>query len=137
MRKILIAITFGLGIGLANAIVSSPTFAHHSTLMFDRSKSETIVGTITEFQWTNPHVIIWLNRDAEDDAEPVRWAIETSSPGNLRRVGWSKSSLTPGDRVSIDLNPLRSGQPAGRLLKATLLDTGEELSFGYLPEQLE
>jgi hypothetical protein len=134
MRKLL---NVGAVLCAILTIGSEAVFAHHSTMMFDRTKIQSIVGTVAELQWTNPHVIIWMIQDAQDGAEPVQWAIEMSSPGNLRRSGWTKTSLVAGDRVSIDVNPLNTGQPGGRLRKATILDTGEELRYGYLPEQLE
>ena len=114
--------------------VAAPAFAHHATAMFDGSKTATIKGTIDQFQWTNPHVIIWVAVDAEGADQPQLWAVELSAPGALTRQGWTKRSVKPGDKVSVDLSPLRNGKPGGLFKKITLLDTGQVLTFSLLDQ---
>ncbi|HEX5658195.1 MAG TPA: DUF6152 family protein [Polyangiales bacterium] len=54
------------------------------------------------------------------------WTSELpTSPGNLARTGWSKHTLKAGDKIDVEVNPLRDGQHSGSFKKATLLDTGE------------
>ena len=109
-----------------------PAAAHHSFAMFEPTKTLTLKGTIKNFQWTNPHVIIWVLVQPEDGSAAQEWSLETTSPGVLTRAGWTRTSLKPGDKVSVVFSPLRDGSRGGALNSATLLDTGQKLvpSFG-------
>jgi hypothetical protein len=79
----------------------------------------TLKGSITEFQFANPHVQIYF--DVKDDKGAlVHWACETLSPGKLARNGWSREILKPGDMITITLYPSRSGAPVGNLVKLVL-----------------
>jgi len=91
--------------------------AHHSVAMFDSSKTITVHGVVKEFQWTNPHVVLWVNSDEKTAGGRRTWAIEMTSPGVLTRNGWTKRAFMPGDRVDIDVGPLRDGQPGGLFKK--------------------
>jgi hypothetical protein len=92
----------------------------------------TFNGTVKTFQWTNPHVILWVMVQPEGGAAAQEWSLETTSPGVLTRNGWTRQSLKSGDRVSVTLSPLRDGSHGGSLNSVTLLDTGQKLvpSFG-------
>ncbi|NML92230.1 DUF6152 family protein [Novosphingobium olei] len=108
-------------IGLAGAAQ-----AHHSFAMFDPAKVVTLQGRVKEYRWVNPHVALLLDVAAPGNGGGV-WAVELTSPGNLTRLGWSRKSLKPGDRVAVEINPLRDGQHGGGFRKLTLLDTGQVL----------
>jgi hypothetical protein len=110
-------------------VLAPPVFAHHSMAMFDRSKTVTIKGTIDQFQWTNPHVVIWVAGTITEGGKSQVWAVELSSPGNLTRSGWTKRSVKPGDKVAVDVAPLRDGQPGGGFRKLTFVDTGQVLTY--------
>ncbi len=107
-------------------VFAIPVNAHHSTTMFDHSKSLKITGTVKEVHWTNPHVAIFIEGTlAEGQAQTV-WLMEMTSPGNLVRAGgWSRSAVKPGDKVTVDFSPLRDGNKGGALKKITLADTGK------------
>jgi hypothetical protein len=91
--------------------------------MYDSTKLIKLEGTVKEFQWSNPHVMMWLTKSADPAGEV--WTIELpTSPGNLARMSWTKRSLKPGDHVIVELNPLRDGQHGGSFKKVTLVDTG-------------
>jgi len=105
--------------------VSWPAFGHHSFAMFDFTKLVTITGTVKEFQWTNPHVVLWVNVEGKDPKNPDVWTLEMTSPGNLTRTGWNRKALNPGDAVVVELNPLRNGNLGGALVKVTLTATGQ------------
>jgi len=103
-------------------------WAHHSFTMFDTSKSITIVGTVTEFQWTNPHSYIEI--DVPDESGAVKhWSIEMGSPSILQQSGWKFSSLKKGDKTTLVINPLKTGLAGGFLNTATLPD-GKVLGNG-------
>ena len=100
---------------------TSSAWAHHSFAMFDLEKQVTVEGTVKEFQWTNPHC--WLQVNVPDDKGAAKeWSFEMGAMGMLARTGWKSSTLKPGDKVTVIMNPLKSGGPSGRLLKVTLPD---------------
>ena len=108
------------------SLTGHPAFAHHSFAMFDIDNKITLTGVVREFQWTNPHVLIWVYVEEEGKDNPVTWAIEMTSVGNLRRVGWNRETLQPGDNVELVVNPLRNGQPGGGFYAIKNLDDGTE-----------
>ena len=114
-----------------------PAAAHHSFATYDRTKTVTIKGTVKTFQWTNPHCVIWVVIQPAGGGDPQEWTIETTSPGVLTRSGWTRHSLNPGDRVSVEFNPLRDGSHGGGLNSVTLLDTGQTLRAGFGEEKPE
>lgn len=111
---------------LSLAALAVPAVAHHSFAMFDQAKTVTLTGTVKEFRWVNPHVSLFVLAD-RTGAAPVLWSVELTSPGNLTRLGWSRKSLNPGDKVIVEVNPLRDGQKGGGFRKATLVATGQVL----------
>ena len=106
--------------------------AHHSFAMYEPTKTLTFKCTVKEFQWTNPHTILWVLVQPPGGGAAQEWSLETTSPGVLTRAGWTRHSLKTGDRVSVTLSPLRDGSHGGSLNSVTLLDTGQTLvpSFG-------
>ena len=106
--------------------------AHHSFSVFDMTTEKTIEGDIVEFQWTNPHTWTWVNvKDA--DGKVTRWGLEGMSPNFLGRRGWSKNTFKPGDHVKMTIAPLKSGEPGGTLMRATLANGTEVVNFGRPP----
>ena len=105
---------------LALSALALPAAAHHSFAMFDQRKIMTLEGTVTEFQWTNPHAFIEISVPAGGAA--THWSIELNSPNNLRRQGWTRDSLKPGDRVTVVMNPLKDGKSGGLFVGVTLAD---------------
>jgi hypothetical protein len=103
-----------------------PLLAHHSFAMFDQSKEVTLVGTVKEFQWTNPHSFIHVEVAAGPHAGT--WDIELNSPNNLKRQGWRADSVKSGDKVTLLANPLRDlGDRKGGLFIAVTLPDGTVL----------
>ena len=95
--------------------------AHHSFAMFDHHKSILIEGTVTKFQWTNPHV--YLNVDAVgEDGVTKHYVIECMAVNMLTRAGWHSKMMKPGDKVKVLISPLLNGQPGGLILRVTLAD---------------
>jgi len=107
----------------AAAILSfaGPTAAHHAATMFDREQTVELVGTVREFQWTNPH--IWIQIHVPNaDGETEEWSIEGGVPNRLFRSGWRPNSFQPGDAVTIRAFPMRDGGKAGLFIGARLPD---------------
>ena len=101
--------------------VASAAWAHHSFAMFDLDKEVTLEGAVKDLQWANPHA--WLEVDVADgNGGTTKWSFEMGTTGMLTRAGWKSSTLKVGDRVKVVCNPLRSGDPSGRLVTVTLPD---------------
>ena len=112
---------------LALGALALPASAHHSFAMFDQKQMMTLNGTVTEFQWTNPHAFIEI--DVPSGGKIQHWSIELNSPNNLKRQGWKSGSLKAGDRISMRVAPLRNGARGGLFLDlkkadGTVLDSG-------------
>jgi hypothetical protein len=103
-----------------------PAFAHHSFAMFDQTKQVSLRGTVTEFQWTNPHAFIHVEVTGDGGVKET-WDIELNSPNNLKRQGWSSSSVKVGDKVVLVANPLRETARKGGLFIAVTLPDGKVL----------
>ncbi len=105
-------------IGVAGAMVfAGSAGAHHSGAMFDQTVTKTLVGTVREFQWTNPHCFIQLvvKDERGQDAE---WSLEMTAPIHLMRLGWRRSSLKPGEKITVMIHPLRNGERGGNVVQA-------------------
>jgi hypothetical protein len=85
---------------------------HHALVMYDRNHPIVLVGTVREFKFVSPHVLIVLEVPGRD-AQPVIWNLEGDSPNSLSWDGWSSETLRPGDEVRLTVEPLRSGAPGG------------------------
>ena len=106
---------------------ATPSHAHHSYSMFDREKTTTITGTIRTWEMVNPHSYLWINVPKDSGMEV--WGLEGGGIQALQRAGLSKSSVKPGDKVSVDLHPLRDGRTGGQVLKITMAD-GKVIRLG-------
>lgn len=102
-------------IAIAAMLTASSAIAHHSFAMFDQSKTVTLQGTVKDFRWTNPHVFIQLLVKTEDGSEE-EWSIEMTSPEHLARVGWKPGTLKPGDKIMLNIHPMRDGVKGGQYL---------------------
>jgi hypothetical protein len=124
-------VLFALALGLLARDV--PLSAHHGGSDYDQQHLVTLKGTVTEFDWTNPHVQIFL--DVKDGSGKLtNWGIEGSAPAVLKRAGWRAETLHSGDQVTLTVAPSKKGTAVAALRKAVLPD-GKELSSGQLGEQ--
>jgi Family of unknown function (DUF6152) len=93
-------------------VVCPPISAHHGNSAYDEEHQIDVTGTVTEFEWTNPHCQIYM--DVKDgQGKVVSWAIESQSPGILRRNSWTRTTLKPGDQITVTLAPAKNGAPVG------------------------
>lgn len=121
-------LTIAIALVLGLLVAAVPGVAHHSFAMFDSAKKTTLVGTVTEFQWTNPHSYIEIDVPGEGGAMK-HWSIEMGSPSILQPGGWKHTTLKAGDKLTVILNPLKNGDPGGLLVEADLPD-GRKLGNG-------
>ena len=111
--------TFALAAGLLS--VSMPVLAHHGTAVFDTDKTLTLKGSVTEWDWSNPHCL--LQFDIKNDGGlAVHWIAETQNPAEMVSLGWGKTSFKPGDEVTVSLMPVKNGNPFGRISLVVLPD---------------
>jgi hypothetical protein len=117
-----------LAVYLGLLALAPVAFAHHGTANYDTDKSITVKGTVTGFEFVNPHVqIYWEAKD--DSGTTQKWQGELTSPNRLTRVGWTKSSIKPGDAINISGYPTKSGSHEIWIQKV-VMGTGEELPTG-------
>ena len=102
---------FGL---MAIGGLAASSHAHHSYAQFDMTKRLTLVGTVKEFQWTNPHS--WIQLVVTKDGKDEEWALEGGSPNMLFRNGWGPDIIKRGDKVTIEYSPIRDGSLGGEFL---------------------
>jgi c(7)-type cytochrome triheme protein len=99
MRQLIKAVGAIAALGVI-AVGISTVAAHHSTTMFDHSKTMTIKGTVVELRWVNPHVTLSVNGIVKEGEAPAEWLMEMTSPGNLVRAGgWSRNAVKAGEKV--------------------------------------
>lgn len=115
-------------VALAAALVllSNPVAAHHSTAEYDMTATSSVKGTVTKFEWTNPHAYIYI-QVKDDKGNTVEWTGELASLGMLARVNWKRDTVKPGDEITIYGNPAKDGRKVLRLAKITFAN-GKELS---------
>ena len=94
--------------------------AHHSYAMFDRSKTVTLTGVIRQFQWTNPHS--WIQLTVPGEAGTDEWSVEMGSPFELLRVGWTATTVKAGEKVTIQIHPVKDGTKGGGFVSGTDAD---------------
>jgi hypothetical protein len=110
----------------AAAAVAGPALAHHSGAMFEDQRTLELTGTVTRFEYVNPHS--WLRVNVvNEDGTVTEWGFELDAPPRLRRIGVSPNHWREGDRVTVRTRPLKDGRPAGFLVGAVSI-TGK--TFG-------
>ena len=113
---------FALAVGLI--AVSSPIFAHHGASAYDTKKLTTLKGTVTDWQFMNPHSEIFLEVKGVD-GKIEKWSAEAASMVTMARLGWTKTLFKPGDQITIVGNRAKNGSPTMRLSKVVLANGKE------------
>jgi len=103
--------------------------AHHSFAVYEPTLQIKLSGVVTTFKWTNPHVYLEIDAPDPKTGETRHWLLECASTSILNRSGWKFNMLKPGDKVTVIVSPLRTGEPAALLKQITLAD-GAKFSNG-------
>jgi hypothetical protein len=104
---------------LSSLVASRPVFAHHSSSSYDMEHPVTMKGVVSNMEWTNPHVFIFL--DVKDESGKVEeWRVEGNSPNMLVRVGWKKEMIKAGDELVVNGAAAKNGSKSMRLISLTL-----------------
>ena len=110
-------------------VISSPAFAHHAWHGYDMSNLTTVRGTVTQFDWANPHV--WLYLEVTDDKNNVeKWSAGGPSPSRMANTGWDKDTLKPGDQITAIGHRISDGTYFLRLVKVVKSDGKELICYG-------
>jgi hypothetical protein len=112
-------------------VVSIPLWAHHGASEYDMTKIVTLRATVSEMQFVNPHTLVVFTVK-DDSGKAVEWTGELPSPNLLMRRGWSRSTLKPGDQVTIIGSPARNGEK-GMQIKKLVFPDGHEMPGTVLP----
>ncbi len=123
MKKLLSSCVVAAGL----LLLSASLWAHHGQAGYDTTQVTTVTGTVTDFQFVNPHTIVSL--DVKDDKGGTQaWQGELTSPNHLIRAGWTSTTLKPGDKVTMGGSQAKSGAYSMWILKISV--NGEELKMG-------
>ena len=102
--------------------VCGPLFAHHGAAAYETSKPVMLKGAVvTKYSWINPHTLIFF--DYKDEKGTVQhWTTEIGSPSAVSLLGWSRTTLKPGDVITVYVFKSKNSLSVGRLNKLVLAD---------------
>jgi hypothetical protein len=102
--------------------ICNPLFAHHGAAAYDMSKPLVMKdAVVTRYLWANPHTVVFF--DAKDDkGNTTHWSVELGSPSAVALMGWNRTSLKPGDVITVYMFAAKNGNPVGRINKIVLAD---------------
>ena len=110
---------------------ADPAHAHHSfPAQYDVDKPITLTGKVTEVQWTNPHIFIYIDVEDEATGDVVNWALEMGGPNALLRLGWKRDSLKADDVITVEGSLARDGSPLANATSITMTATGQRMLAG-------
>src|SRR6187549_181812 len=93
-------------------ILATSAFAHHSNSAYQVEKVVALTGTVKSWKWSNPHT--WLTLTVQNEkGELVDWELEGRAPGVLGRIGWDRSVLKAGEKVTVHMSPAKDGSRVG------------------------
>jgi hypothetical protein len=117
---------------LGLAVAAAPAVAHHGAALYEPDKTISVAGTVVEFQFVNPHVLVYIEAKGADGKD-VKWGGELTSPNRLARMGgpvkWHKDILKPGDKITLTGRPARNGAPA--MIITQIVDAQGRALLGY------
>lgn len=112
----------------AASLLAASAWAHHSFAMFDRTRSVTINGTINKVEWVNPHIWFWITVPKENGGSE-EWPLESGGPSQMTRMGLPRTLFKQGDKITVEVYPMKDGRLGGQFVRATLAD-GTQIDVG-------
>ena len=116
--RIRLAVTI---IAVSVLMLAVSAFAHHATASYNMTESSTVKGTVTNFEWTNPHCQIHFDVTS-DKGEVQHWNVEAPPPSMLAPRQWTRKSLQAGDVVTVYFHAAKNGSPFGIIQKVVFAD---------------
>jgi hypothetical protein len=100
---------------------AAPVAAHHSNSAYEVEKVVALTGTVKVWKWSNPHT--WLTLEVVNEkGETVEWALEGRAPGVLGRIGWDRTVLKAGEKLTVHMSPAKDGSRVGIIARITKAD---------------
>lgn len=129
-------VVFSVSVVVLLLSLGGSTYAHHGIgAWYDMTRSITVKGIVTSFEWTNPHAYIYL--DVKDEKGTIeKWSGEMGSVGMLGRFGWKRDTVKPGDEITLIGRPAKDSKPT-MLLNKVFLASGQGLAASDLPMPVE
>lgn len=103
------------------ALFATPVLPHHSHAMYEPTARITLIGTVHQLQWSNPHVFLYITAE-DENGEVGNWTLEGGAPAALLRQGWPRGSPQAGDTVTVTIRPLKAGTRGGLIRTVTFAD---------------
>ena len=120
-----------VGVWAAALLMSAPLGAHHGAAAFDNGKSLTLKGSVTQWVYSNPHLLLTFDVKG-DDGMVVQWVAETQAPNIMYPAGYRRDSFKVGDEVTVTVTPVKNGRPIGRIIKVV---TANGWTLGGIQDQ--
>ena len=120
-----------VGLAIGCLLISIPVYAHHGASEYDMTRVVTLSATVKELQFVNPHTLLEFSVK-DESGKASDWEGELPSPNLLSRRGWSRSTLKPGDQVTVIGSPAKNGE-RGLQVKKLVFPDGHELPGTVLP----
>ncbi len=116
-RRWALRVKFLIVLALAGcvSIPCLPLAAHHGNAVYDATNQINLKGTVTQFVWANPHCVLLFDV-TDEGGQVVHWMAETENPASMTTMGWTRSSLKPGDPITIRVITVKNGKPIGRIV---------------------
>jgi Family of unknown function (DUF6152) len=106
-----------MGLAVLGSTWLGAASAHHSFATFDTHTTKTLVGTVKQVQWTNPHIWVQVLVKDPGTGKTTEWSIEGGSPNGLHRAGWKRSTIKEGDAIEMTIHPLKDGSNGGSMMQ--------------------
>jgi hypothetical protein len=120
-----------LAVSAAALSAALPALAHHSfPAQYDADKPVTLTGRITNVEWTNPHIFIYIDVENEESGKAENWALELGGPNTLLRLGWKRDSISPGDVIIVEGSRARDGSNLANAKSIVMAATGKRMLAG-------
>ena len=117
---------------LAILAFSTPVLAHHGSAAYDNAMLTTLTGTISDFQFIQPHPLIYLDvKDANGSV--TKWYVEMTAPNHLVHYGWNGHKLHSGQQIKVTGHAARNGDKVLNLRQIWDAD-GKEIPLGPPPQ---
>ena len=96
-------------------------FAHHGDAAYSSEVMELKGAVVTGYSWMNPHSLIKV-RGTDAKGTTREWTLEMGSTPSMELLGFSRSTMKPGDVIDVWLYPTKNGTPVARMNKIRFAD---------------
>lgn len=114
-------------------VMAGAALAHHSTANFDRTREQTLTGTVTYFGFTNPHSFFDLDVVNPDTGKTEAYKVFTAGRVLLVRYDWKAGDMKAGDKVTVTGYPDRQ-DPHFMYLSRIVFASGKTWERGQIPD---